>query len=164
MALNYEIERHIRAAKMAGQLDGVDFLKAVKTQFDIAANARIVPVLPLRERTPNIRRPGLQSGLRTEWVSQRYPEIAKLVNQKVGFNGRKLRQQRVYAGLSQTDLGTFMDASQAHVSGIERGDVQLLSLTRAIGICVGLGIRPEAFIDELDVSKVADALNQLGIS
>lgn len=45
MAMNYEYERHIRAAEEAGNVKGVEFLRAQQTQFNLAKQAEIVPEL-----------------------------------------------------------------------------------------------------------------------
>lgn len=49
MGINYEYERHIRAAEASGNKVGAEFLRAQRHAFNMASRAKMVEELPLEE-------------------------------------------------------------------------------------------------------------------
>jgi transcriptional regulator with XRE-family HTH domain len=62
--------------------------------------------------------------------------------------GREIREARLQAGMSQTDLGELINKAQTYVSELEHGQINLtidtmLLMAHAVGLKVVLGMHAE---------------------
>ena len=62
--------------------------------------------------------------------------------------GREIREARLQAGMSQTDLGKLINKAQTYVSELEHGHINLtidtmLLMAHAVGLKVVLGMHSE---------------------
>ena len=131
MGMNYELERHILAARLTGKEKGADELERIKNEFNTLVDSGLVDELPreigLSESTTRLsRRP--KRGL-------------------YEINGGQIKERRKTLGLRQGDIAGLVGRSQTFISTIERGKTTRINPDTANRLYSALGITsstPEA--------------------
>lgn len=133
MSLNYEIDRHIVAAREAGMEEGAQYLEGMRIGYNALLKAGKLPNLPILEMgEENI------SGEKGTFERLLDPEDSITLSEFL----REYRQKEHYPPLSQEVAATKAGTSLAWYQKLEqgRGNPRLGTLTR---LAHGFGFKPE---------------------
>lgn len=140
MAMNYEYERHILAAKSAGNKNGVKLLEAQRNIFNSFVEAGIIQELPRKiPETPVLFSTPIEHHIAKRDELSRY--------NTVGIDGQRIKSRRDELGITQAGLASAVSKiSRGYISIIERRDYARVSRATAERLSQALGIPVEEFI------------------
>lgn len=140
MAMNYEFERHILAAKVEGNKKAVQALEAQRTVFNSFVEAGIVKELPKEPMQDSASEQTL-----TGEVIYEAEKFSRYVT--VEIDGTVIKNRRNDLGLTQMQLASQIgNISRGYISIIERRESTIISKGKAELIASVLEIPSQDFI------------------